>query len=301
MVYLKVSAIVPVYNGEKFISDCVESLLKQDVKFDEIIAIDDGSTDNTVNLLKKQPIKLIENPHFGRSATRNAGLKIAKNEIVFFVEADAIYSSNFLSECLTLFSNPLVGGVIGKLEVRNRTASVWTKCRAAELDSRFEKYVPFTGWMYRKAILDKIGGFDESLDIGEDVYLGEKVQEAGYKIAYAPNARWLHLEPSSLNKIWKNSFLRGVELIKKYRKSFFPKTLFLDFFAFLFFLIGFWNNLFFLIPLCYILAQLVVRRKQFLHIEKKLWLHLIFYLISNIFLFKSGRFFGILRCTYASL
>lgn len=292
---MKISAVVPVYNGEKFIAECIESLLKQERKFDEIIVLDDGSSDRTVDIVKKYGVVLIQILHSGRSKARNTGLEKAKSEIVFFVEADAIYSKNFLSECIKLFSDDSVGGVIGKLEVKNKDASPWTRCRAAELNSRFSEYKPFTAWMYRKPIIRKIGGFDESLDIGEDVLLGERVRKAGFKIAYAPNAVWHHFEPESITKVWGNSWKRGVEMIKKYKKSNFPATILIDFFVLVFLLMGLWKGLFFIVPLLYAVSQLYVRRKQFLFIEKKYIFHLGFFILSGILFFKLGRFLGLLK------
>ena len=143
---LKVAAIVPTYNCEKTIKECLESLMNQTRKFDEIIVVDDGSTDNTPKILGEvEGIKVIRTVHVGRSAARNIGLRHATTEIVFFAEADAIYSKEFVEKCVRHFSNPDVGGVIGKLEVWN-LSSVWTLCKNAELKARFSNYKPLSGW-----------------------------------------------------------------------------------------------------------------------------------------------------------
>jgi len=290
---MRVSAIVPVFNGEKFIADCLESLLGQSEKFAEIIVVDDGSSDSTAKICRGFGVKVLQPGHVGRSRARNLGLKAAKHEIVFFVEADAVYSKNFLAACVRRFSGKSVGGVIGKLEVRNRNDGAWTGCRAAELDSRFSDYMPFTAWMYRKSVVERLGGFDERLDVGEDVLLGEGVRNAGYKIVYEPKAVWRHLEPSSLRVVLRKSWERGLGLGQKHVLLWrFPKILLADalFFAFVF--LGIVNVFFALAAFAFLCAQVFVRRKQFFFIERGLWPHLVVFLALNIAVFKAARLLG---------
>ena len=99
---LSISIIVPVFNAEKYLKRCVESLLNQSFnKPFEIILIDDASTDDSINILKrfKSPlIKLIsQNLNCGPASTRNIGLKHAKGKYIFFCDADDSISSDALS------------------------------------------------------------------------------------------------------------------------------------------------------------------------------------------------------------
>lgn len=293
---MKVSAILPVYNNKNTLIQCIESLLNQSKPFDEIIVVDDKSTDSSKEIIKKFKVKLIAlEKNKGRSAARNTGFRESKNEIVFFAESDAKYSENFNETCVKHFSDSKVGGVIGKLEVWNKDKSPWTKCRAAELNSRFSEYVPFTGWMYRRKIIEKIGGFRGDVDIGEDTLLGKEVTKAGYTIEYEKKAVWKHTEQERLTKTWKASWIRGKGLAKQYKYAGIPKIVFVDaavlFSVFLSLIFNFLEIIF----LVFMLAQLFVRRKQFLFIEKKYWGHLLFYLLTNIILFKIARLFGVTK------
>ena len=88
-----ISVIVPVYNCEKYINTCADSILKQDFKDLEIIFVNDGSTDNSLEeILKIQKndkrIKIINKKNGGLSSARNAGLDIAKGEFILFVDGD---------------------------------------------------------------------------------------------------------------------------------------------------------------------------------------------------------------------
>ena len=94
------SIIIPVYNGEKYIEFCLNSIISQALKDWELILIDDGSTDKTPELLHKyvnKNIYLISKSNEGVSVARNKGLDIAKGEYILFVDADDILYPNALS------------------------------------------------------------------------------------------------------------------------------------------------------------------------------------------------------------
>lgn len=90
---IKVSIIVPVYNNEKYLEKCINSIVKQTLKEIEIILVDDGSTDKSLNILKNyeskdKRIKVLSQVNMGPSCARNKGLHIAKGEYVGFVDSD---------------------------------------------------------------------------------------------------------------------------------------------------------------------------------------------------------------------
>lgn len=93
MTNIKVSVIVPVYNVEKYVGDCLDSLEKQTLDDIEIIIVNDGSTDNSDSIIQKYVSRnnnftVIEQCNKGLSAARNAGLEIAKGEYVYFLDSD---------------------------------------------------------------------------------------------------------------------------------------------------------------------------------------------------------------------
>ena len=293
---MMLSCIVPVYNGEKYIGDCLKSIRNQKFSHFEVIVVDDGSCDATLKVLKKiNGIKVIESNHVGRSAARNIGLSAAKADVVFFVEADAVYSPNFLSACYKHFADESVGGVIGKLEVWN-VSSVWTKCRAAELNARFSDYKPFTGWMYRKKLVKNVGGFDESLNHGEDVLLGKSILDLGYRIVYEPSAIWKHWESDTLSKVYKRAFVHGQELVPYYRRVSFPFfSILMDLIVFSSLLTSFFNYYFFFIFCAFVVCYLFTKKSYFSFIERIYWFHLAFYLITLRLVFGLGRFKSLLN------
>ncbi|MCW8966769.1 MAG: glycosyltransferase family 2 protein, partial [Candidatus Pacearchaeota archaeon] len=96
----KLSIVIPVYNEEKYIGKCLESLNKQTYKNFEIIIIDDGSTDKTVEIIKKFDVHLIKGKHKGTAFSRNLGAKSAKGEILIFIDADMTFDKDYLKNLI---------------------------------------------------------------------------------------------------------------------------------------------------------------------------------------------------------
>lgn len=108
---MKYTFIVPVYNGEKYIDRCLKSLLNQTYKNFEIIIINDGSTDNSENILddyqkKHSQIKVIHQKNKGLSASRNLGIKKAIGDYLLFVDVDDYISDQTLAFIETKVSKP---------------------------------------------------------------------------------------------------------------------------------------------------------------------------------------------------
>ena len=97
---IKVSVILPVYNGEKYIKKCMESLISQTLKEIEIICVDDGSVDGTLEALKEYEnldnVTVITQENAGAGAARNKGMSYAKGEYLSFLDADDIFEKDML-------------------------------------------------------------------------------------------------------------------------------------------------------------------------------------------------------------
>ena len=131
----KVSIIIPVYNEERDIEDCINSLKKQTYKRVEIIIVDDGSTDKTLNILKKfKKITIIRGEHKGPGFSRNLGSKTAEGEILIFIDADMTFDKNYIKNLIEPFmNNPEIIGTTHDLEIATNTqkevSKLWGEIR----------------------------------------------------------------------------------------------------------------------------------------------------------------------------
>jgi glycosyltransferase involved in cell wall biosynthesis len=111
--FCKISVIIPVYNAEKFLSRCLESIISQDYKNLEIICVDDGSTDESLNLInyyanKDSRIKIISQFNQGAAQARNKGIKQATGDYISFIDADDYIAQGLYS----LFAKQIADGDI---------------------------------------------------------------------------------------------------------------------------------------------------------------------------------------------
>ena len=101
----KISIIIPVYNSEKYLRECLTSIEDQTLKDIEIICVDDGSNDNSINILKEYAdkdsrVKLLKQNHLGSGCARNNGIKNATGEFIIFMDSDDLYPENNILENL---------------------------------------------------------------------------------------------------------------------------------------------------------------------------------------------------------
>ena len=111
------SVIVPVYNGESMIAECIESLLSQDYPKDkyEIIVVDNNSNDHTPDIVKKYPVKYTMETRIQSSyAARNTGVKYAEGEALIFFDADQIATQNWLKNLMQEWTQKQYGAFGGR-------------------------------------------------------------------------------------------------------------------------------------------------------------------------------------------
>ena len=119
---IKYSVIIPAYNAKKTISFTLEALLSQEgIEAGEVIVVDDGSSDNTADLVKKYPVRLIQQANKGPASARNYGVREAKGEIVLFTDSDCIPQPGWLKAMTDPFQDESVHGVKGIYINKNKT------------------------------------------------------------------------------------------------------------------------------------------------------------------------------------
>jgi len=216
-----ISVIIPAYNSEKTIVSTLKALLKQNYpkKKYEIIVVDDGSADNTVQLASKFPVKIIKIKHTGPAYARNIGAKKARGSIVLFTDSDCIPSKNWIKNMVEPFKDPEIVGVSGTYKTLNKN-KLMARFVGYEIEQRHElmkksKFIDFIGTFsagYRRKIFLKFKGFDTRFKTssGEDPELSYRIAKSGLKMIFQPKAFVYHPHPENIWKYLKQKYQRAI-------------------------------------------------------------------------------------------
>jgi len=225
----KISVIIPIYNGKNYIKKLLDSLLdlnypKNDF---EIIVVDNNSSDNTIELVKKYPVRLLEEKSIQSSyAARNKGIKHAKYDILAFIDADCIASKAWIKEGIEPIVNEeadLVGGQVEFYFSKEKTASeLYDSITNMQVEDNIrERGVAKTANLFaKKNIFNKIGLFPEDVQSGGDVQWTAKATSKGFKLLY--NSKAIVLHPArKFKEIIKKQYRvgKGMPLIWKNNKG----------------------------------------------------------------------------------
>jgi len=215
---MKVSVIIPTFNEQNVIGDCLRSLGKQSYKGLEIIVVDDGSTDKTLGVVRKiknqsagqrMKIKIYEQEHKGPGPARNLGAEKATGDILVFVDSDMAFESSFIEKLV----GPIVEGKTkGTFPLDEKVAnwsSWWARMWNLEmvgtdnerrLPLGYGKKAPVFRAILKKEF-DKVGGF-EPVGYNDDWTLAEKL---GYLADGVSGAVVYHKNPETLKDVWRQA------------------------------------------------------------------------------------------------
>lgn len=232
-----VSVIIPAYNKEKFIENTVNAVknLEYPKNLMEIIAVDDGSTDNTFNILKKiDGIRLFRKENEGRAAcTVNYGIKNAKGEIIACIDGDSIPEKDSLIKAVQFFEDNNVAGVTASVLVKNANNLIEKLQRieysllvlSRKLMERLNVIYVTPGPMalYRKGVIMKLGGFDTKI-MTEDIEIAWRLLSNGYKIRMSVDSKVYTDVPGTFKGWWRQRIrwnIGGAQTAMKYFGYFF--------------------------------------------------------------------------------
>ena len=223
-----VSVIIPVFNEEKYIENCIKSLLNQTFPKEQMewLFLDGNSSDLTVSIIEtfeeQYPalIHIINNPNRTQAYAMNIGIREAKGKYIVRLDAHADYDEQYIYECVKLLDTGMYENVGGIAETCARTK--FGKTVALMMSSKFgvgnsqfrtsEKgglvdTVPFGA--FRKDHLLNIGGFDERLDRNEDNEINYRIRKNGGKVYLSPTIKFKYYCRDTLGGILKMAFQNG--------------------------------------------------------------------------------------------
>lgn len=208
----KVSVVVCSYNGGRTLEECLHSLVRLDYPDHEIILIDDGSTDDTPQIVEGFPqIIYHRQENRGLSAARNVGAELATGEIVAYTDSDCVVDEDWLTYLVQGMQDQQVEA-IGGPNITPESDGWMAKCVAASpgnpshvmLNDSSAEHVPGCNMAFRRSTLLMLGAFDTQFWIaGDDVDICWRLLDAGLRIGYAPGAMVWHHRRTSIRAFSK--------------------------------------------------------------------------------------------------
>jgi len=236
----QISIVVPAYNEGKTIKSCLKSLTELDYPNYEIIVVDDGSTDNTLNeakQFKSKNVKVIHQENSGKPVALNTGVKHAKGEIILTVDADSALDRDSLRKLAARFADPRVGAVAGNIKVipeptllnaiqGTEYALGINLVRKAQSMLGCVMIVPGPIAALRRQAVEQVGLFSDDT-FAEDFDITMKILRAGYRVEYEDAAIAYTDAPKNLEDFMKQRrrWYRGMmQVLEKHRDMYLNRS-----------------------------------------------------------------------------
>lgn len=223
-----ISVVVPVYNEEKYIANCIESMLGQDYPQDKMewMFVDGGSQDSTRSILEgyreRYPmlIKVLDNPHKTVPYAMNIGIRAAVGQYIIRLDAHAEYATDYFSKCVYHLQNTdadNVGGVI-KTKAIGRVGEAIASVMSSKFgvgNSQFRTNgsdgyvdtVPFGA--FRREVFEKYGLFDERLTRNEDNEMNFRIRSHGGKVFLSNDIKLVYYSRNTVGALVRMAFQNG--------------------------------------------------------------------------------------------
>lgn len=179
---MRISCIIPIYNAEKYLEETLQSVLSQDGPLHEVIAVDDGSSDGSMQIARRHEprVTVVGLPHAGISAARNAGLRRASGDAIAFQDADDLWPPRRLKALAqALESEPSVQIVGGLVQIQDER-----QVKPQKREDLATKHRPFSlgSLLIRRAVFEQVGFFNENLTVVEDTEFIMRVRRSGLSV-----------------------------------------------------------------------------------------------------------------------
>lgn len=230
-----IAVIIPTLNEERFITDCLNSVLSQTYPIDrlDIMVVDGGSSDKTADIVqsfseKYSNVRFLRNTKKIQSAAFNIGFKNTSASVIIRLDAHALYAPNYIERCVNAIENdPQIGNVGGICNILPFTDRIVAEANALLNTSRFGiggatfrvggkagyvDTVPFGAFPRRT--VEKLGGMREDLARGEDNEYNYRIRSAGYKVFFDPEIVSTYYSRPTLLSSMKQMFANGLSIAK---------------------------------------------------------------------------------------
>ncbi len=210
------SVVIPTRNVARTIEACLQSVCGAAPRERlEVIVVDNGSSDATLELAARFPVRVERIPGGFVSRSRNVGARLARHPFVAFVDSDCVVREEWLGATLAALGEPRVAVAGCRHELRDAATWVeraWDRAHRKPLGRglRDVAYVPAGNLAARRDVFLEVNGFDETLETGEDPDLCARIAARGHRVVQAPGMRCVHLgEPRTLGDVFRRERWHG--------------------------------------------------------------------------------------------
>ena len=215
---MKLTVYIPCYNAEPYIEQSIRGLLNQSRPPDEILVVDDGSKDRTVELASKFPVRIVRHEqNKGLAAARNTAFRHASHDLVGAIDADVRVEREWLEHLVSHFADPRVVGTGGRLmeAFREAPADAWRALQLSQdlgneqivIEGRSHKCLGGFGTIFRKGTVEEVGCYNESYRTNyEDVDLCKRIVRAGHRLIFEPRAVAYHQRRDTIRSVIRTAW-----------------------------------------------------------------------------------------------
>ena len=219
-----VSVVIPVKDRAEELQRCLASLARLNYPPEniQVIVVDDGSKDLSATVAQRSGAIVVPSGGTGRgpAAARNVGARAATGDILAFIDSDCTASPEWLMELMPVFNDPkaaAVGGMVDGMCTASPIDRYEAVMSSLSLGSRERKgnrgndtfYLPSCNLLVRRPAFLGVGGFDDTMHVGEDVDLTWRLRDTGWTIVYLPEGRVLHEHRSTFRSFMSRRFDYG--------------------------------------------------------------------------------------------
>jgi GT2 family glycosyltransferase len=214
----QVSIVIPCYNSEKTIRQCLDSIIRQQTSVPFDVTVIDSSIDATAEIVAREypAVRLVRRPtRTLAGAARNLGVKTTSGLYCMMIDSDCIAATDMVERVMARFNESDYAGVGGA--ICNGTPDSWSGLLCYLME--FKESMPCTprrtvrtlataNLTYRRDVFERLGGFDDTLWLTEDILFNYKLTLAGYSILFDPEIQVTHLNRTG----WRNvlSYMYGM-------------------------------------------------------------------------------------------
>lgn len=221
---MKVSLYVPCFNAQATIQQCLKAVFKQGYPFEEVIVVDDGSTDKTVEMASRYRVKIIRHKiNKGLAATRNTAIENIKTEFVASVDADCLPHPDWLRCLMKKFTSSKIAGAGGRLLDTN-LHTVCDRWRSVHMKQEWKEGLTSPDFLFgsnsvfRRKPLLKSGLYNEKFNTNyEDVDMCQRLRKKGWRLVYEPNAIAYHCRRDDISSVLNTYWRWNLAYYKKQR------------------------------------------------------------------------------------